>query len=134
MSKLHVVLVSKCCSITQKYTVRNQYSTCHTVPSTLSTHESLWIEIPYYRAFWVTATLNILPHIAVNKVCCCIYQDLTVFSARFVVDFGEAFIKSEKGTARHILFCDLCWTLNRTFTGIFVFQNVVLYQWTSGSW
>jgi hypothetical protein len=62
-----------------------------------------------------------------------LYQDLTVFCTRFVVYFGEAFIKSEKGTARHILFCDLCWTLNRTFTGILVFWNVVLYHWISGS-
>jgi len=42
-------------------------------------------------------------------------QDLTVFYTWFVVDFGDAFIKSEEGTARHILFCDLCWTLNKTF-------------------
>jgi hypothetical protein len=62
-----------------------------------------------------------------------LYQDLTVFYTRFVVDFGEAFIKSEKGTARHILFCDLCWTLKRTFTWILVFWNVVLYHWINGS-
>lgn len=33
-----------------------------------------------------------------------------------------------------IRICDLCWTLNRTFTGILVFWNVVLYHWKSGSW
>jgi len=40
---------------------------------------------------------------------------LTVFYTRFIVDFGDAFIKSEKGMARYILFCDLCLTLNKTF-------------------
>jgi hypothetical protein len=62
-----------------------------------------------------------------------LYQNLIIFYTRFVVDFGEVLIKSEKGTARHILFCDLCWTLNITFAGILIFWKVVLYHWINGS-
>ena len=58
-----------------------------------------------------------------------LFQDLTVFYTRFLVDFGEVFVKSGKGMARHILVCNLCWILNRTFSGILVLWNVVLYRW-----
>jgi hypothetical protein len=56
-----------------------------------------------------------------------------VFYTRVVVYIGEAFLISEKETARRILVCDLCCTLNRTVTGILVFWDVVLYHWVSGS-
>jgi len=67
--------VQKLTNAMQKLTVAKLQSNHNTAPSdmrrphSLSSHERLWTEIPYYTAglLWFTTTLNITPLMAVNK-------------------------------------------------------------------
>jgi hypothetical protein len=53
------------------------------VPPSLSAHESLWKEIPSYTVFWLTATLDMPPQIAVKKQWCCGQMWQYVYSVQF---------------------------------------------------
>ena len=68
ISHLHTIILSfLLVTKTYVYTYKHIHSNSDIAPSSFSICESPWSEITYYAVFWSTATLDMLPKIAVNN-------------------------------------------------------------------